>query len=321
MSVERPAVSQPESKPEALKKPGESPVGQVDVINLLHLKNPARVTMPEVYGMPRDTRPEDVRSMLDGFEIVDPKAFMSAVHSLADRARSKQVPLNRDFLEKVENDEQIGIQERGAAHVLNQNFRGFVNSDREGDGIMRRLTSERKLELSEKGIKNMDATAAEIKNSLEHPEIRNAAELADAAQSIFNRTNQSYLGETQLKTIARSPNYSPRERSAASLLSANYTVIDHLSSPYMGISRDDIQALTRLEDDARSAKQLGKVAADCNQKESAAGNAAAWAAAVTILSIAAGSKHAMRNAIVAAGSAAIAAEVKNSLVCDKTKQP
>lgn len=245
----------------------------VDVVSRLHITDPAKIMMPEVYGMPRHTRPEDVRNMLGGFEIVDPKDFMSAVHLLADRAKAMNVPLNKEFLEKVENDQQIGKQERGAAHVMRDNFRGYAVDEPENgfSQIFSRLMPESKLEITNYRIKELDATANEVENARKHPEIRNAKSLAEAAHSLLTKLNHNYMSEGMLRQAARSPNYSPEERAAASMLRANYAAFDALSSPYTGINRDDILALSKLEkhETKASAKQ-GEANAGCNQKESAA---------------------------------------------------
>lgn len=291
----------------------------LDVVNHFRINDPGKVTMPEVYGMPNHTKPEDVHNMLNGFDIVGADDFMKGVHSLKNRADAQKVPLNKEFLEKVAKDPMIGNQERGAAFVMSGNIRDFA-TDPEENGfseIARNWRSESKFTMTPGRIEQMDETASEIVNSRNHPEMRDSKQLAETAETLLGNENGNYLSEARLRNIARSPSFSPQQRAAASMLRINYPVFASLSETGSKsiLDRDDINVLSKLrnsEEEGAKAEQTS----DCN-RQNTAGQALAWGVAVTAVSIALGSENPMRNGSVAAGSAAVSSEVKTSICKNK----
>jgi hypothetical protein len=142
--------------------------------------------------------------------------------------------------------------------------------------------------------------------------MRNASELASTAQSILDKNGGQSLGQTHLHNVVFSPQYTNAEKAAASILAVNFAAFDQMGNKSWGIDREDINALANLG--AAKPEDAGAKNESC-QKGSVSGNAAAWAVTVGVLSLAAGSKNAMRNAVVAAGSAAAAQGIANSLEC------
>ncbi|MCC7528340.1 MAG: hypothetical protein IT342_07445 [Candidatus Melainabacteria bacterium] len=291
-------------------------MAEVDVINHLTLVNPARIQMQDIYGRPTIYRGSEEAKMLDDFAIADPKDFMKGVHGLSDRAKEKAVPLNKDFLKEIRYDARLSKEERSVAIVMGESFKEY--GDKTGDE--RELKwwwgYERRLVLSDERIAKMDRTADAIDNAKKHPEMRDASNLAEAAQSILTKSGGQKLSQEQLRDVAFSTKHTPEERAAAMTLMSNFTTFDQLGAKNKGIDQDDINELKKLA--VENPEQAGSKTESC-LKESVSGKAAAWGVAVGVLSLATGSKHAMRNAVVAASSAAATTGIKNSLECKRDR--
>lgn len=292
----------------------------LDVINHLHLKNPAGLTIPEVYAT-NGANP-DLKNILNGFEIEDPKDFMGAVRKLSNKSGGDG-SITKGYLDRVEDDPRYSTQERGAARMLKESFRDYARVDPKSaaNGFLGSLISDTKLEITGAGIAEMDKTANIISNARKHPEMRNSATLAETARALYGRANpysQNDLTLQDLRKIENSPGFSEKERAAASIISANYRTFESLGPGINdGVSRRDLEVLAELPETLPAKtndSQKDQQKSDC-PKTSVTGNAVAWGVAVGVLSAATGSKNALRNGLVAATSGAAAAEIRNSQGC------
>jgi len=168
--------------------------------------------------------------------------------------------------------------------------------------------------ITDERIAQMDASASEIINAREHPELRDSKVLARTAEPLFEKLNYQWLEPDNLKQIARSDKYTPEERAAASIMRVNFDAFAGLADKKLTLKKPDIEALSQLKNDNVNVG-AGQTGEQCTT--SVTGNAAGWGLAIGLISMASGSKHSVRNAVTAATSAAVAAEIKNS-IC-KTK--
>jgi len=290
---------------------------EVNVMDRLHLKNPARQKTEDLLNNDYLT----IASIDTKSAISDPRKFLDVATKLVKA--DSDGGLSKSDLKKVLQSDTSSTDEKAAAIVMKEAFENIATPN-PGFSLLHYLPgnfdSSIQLKTLEQKKQNLDAAALYDK----HPELANAKILATTIESIMNKTPDSRNGLDRFGAdeVVRSNNYSEQERVAAELVRINMPTLAKLSDidpHYAGstFTKNDLNELTNLGIPAEQRPAIERlVKPGCEEHTSVVGNAVKWGAGVGAVSKIAGSDQSGTNAIVAAVSAALAAEIKNS-ICEK----
>ena len=283
---------------------------QSGLLDRMHLKDPGKLNSVELLNPPDFVHLTAIDPKLS---VSDPHKFLSVASDLAQKAPGGNLTI--PALEQISSSPNSTADQKAVAVALKEDYLDLATDDPHSIKRFLKYTGfPMGQRVREEGIAEKQNELAAAEMLAKHPEINSpqvlAAELATIFKTVAPFKQSVGFGAYELANIAASSDYTDAQRAAAELVKLNFDKFATLSGN--DSSTFNIRDLMEL---AKIGLPPGTQLPEACSRTSPAANAAEWGLGVGAVSKASGSDQSFLNAMVAATSAVVAAEIKNDITC------
>ena len=282
----------------------------LSVMNSLHLKDPAKQSTADLMGYGYlEIRPIPADSPMN-----DPHKFLDVANKLVKA--DPDAGLSNSDLKAIINSPTASADERVVAKELKANYLNIATDDANSSTHFMRFIAGMGTSVQKEGLDRLNGNLESAALFAKHPELTDPKTLAATLEGIMKKLPDHDRGlvDSDFEYFSHNKGFTEQERAAAELARINFHVLSNLDKDgdsYF-LEKRDLQALARNGMPVEKAE----VKPGCEEHTSPTGNAVKWGVGVGAISKVSGSDQSMANGLVAAASAIIAANVKNS-ICEK----
>ncbi|MFA6212617.1 MAG: hypothetical protein WCT03_26585 [Candidatus Obscuribacterales bacterium] len=281
----------------------------LNVMSSLQLKDPGKQSTADMMGYGY----LEIRPIPSDSPMNDPHKFLDVASKLVKA--DPDGGLSMSDLKSITKSPTASADEKVVAKELQANYMKVASSDENSPTHLLRFIAGIGTTVQQEGLDRLKGNLDSAALFAKHPELTDPKTLAATLERVTSKLpNHEYgLADYDLGITDRK-GFTEQERAAAELARLNFDVLAKLGDDGKSwvLNASDRQALLATGKPVEKAE----VKPGCEEHTSPTGNAVKWGVGVGAISKVSGSDQSVANGLVAAASAIIAANIKNS-ICEK----